>query len=244
MYKRQRLENKNGEAITLNNIGLIYSDLGDYQQAFNHYNKALNLRRDLQDLPGQSVTLYNIAFLQYEQHDLESALTSIKEAAEKNQFLRKSIKSDDLRISYFATVQDTYELYIDILMALHQKNPNQGYNLQALEVTEEARGRSIVELLERGRANIQQGIKPDLKEKEERLLRELSAKTQTQQQLFEISETSVVLRAQLKYTIQEISKRNQEWNQLKEEIQKNNPQYVDLKYPQPPRVNELSLIHI
>ena len=238
----QRLENKNGEAITLNNIGLIYSDLGDYQQAFNHYNKALNLRRDLQDLPGQSVTLYNIAFLQYEQHDLESALTSIKEAAEKNQFLRKSIKSDDLRISYFATVQDTYELYIDILMALHQKNPNQGYNLQALEVTEEARGRSIVELLERGRANIQQGIKPDLKEKEERLLRELSAKTQTQQQLFEISETSVVLRAQLKYTIQEISKRNQEWNQLKEEIQKNNPQYVDLKYPQPPRVNEIQKI--
>jgi len=40
-----------GEAITLDNIGIIYKDLGDMQKAFEYYGSTLELGRAL---PGQT----------------------------------------------------------------------------------------------------------------------------------------------------------------------------------------------
>ena len=51
---------RRGEAITLNNIGLVYSALGDKQQALDYYQQALPLSRGVGDRSGEAVTLNNI----------------------------------------------------------------------------------------------------------------------------------------------------------------------------------------
>lgn len=60
---RIMLKDKNGEAITLSNIGLTYSTLGEKQQAFESYFASLKLFEGLErkDPKGQSILLNNIA---------------------------------------------------------------------------------------------------------------------------------------------------------------------------------------
>ncbi len=45
---------RGGEAITLNNIGLVYDSLGEKQEALNYYNQALPLRRAVGDRGGEA----------------------------------------------------------------------------------------------------------------------------------------------------------------------------------------------
>ncbi|MDF5729968.1 MAG: tetratricopeptide repeat protein, partial [Rhizonema sp. PD38] len=56
----QQLNDLAKQAITLNNIGLVYSDLGDLQKALEYYNQALPLRRAVGDKSEEATTLTNI----------------------------------------------------------------------------------------------------------------------------------------------------------------------------------------
>ncbi|HBB34082.1 MAG TPA: hypothetical protein DC064_20355, partial [Cyanobacteria bacterium UBA9273] len=45
-----------GEALTLNNIGVVYNNLGNKQQALDYYNQALPLSRAVGDKTGEALT--------------------------------------------------------------------------------------------------------------------------------------------------------------------------------------------
>jgi hypothetical protein len=75
------------------------------------------------DRAGEAKTLYNIASTKYILGNLTEALTDIQAAIEIVEDLRSKIGSQDLRASYFATVQGYYKFYIELLMQLHQQNP-------------------------------------------------------------------------------------------------------------------------
>ena len=74
--------------------------------------------------------------------------------------------SEELRASYFSTVQNNYALYIDVLMRLHQLHPGDKNEAKALEVSERARARSLLETLAEAQADIRQGVDPALLERE------------------------------------------------------------------------------
>jgi CHAT domain-containing protein/Tfp pilus assembly protein PilF len=221
--------NRGGEAATLNNIGLVYNSLGEQQKALEFYNQALSLKRAVGDRGGEATTLYNVAVLQRSQGNLKQALTLMDSAITIIEDLRTKISSQELRASYFATVQDYYKFYIDLLMQLHQQNPSQGYDALALHASERARARSLVELLTEANANIRQGVDPKLLEQESTLTQqlnalehrryELSSSQYTQQQLDEIKQQSQSLLTQL--------------DQLEAQIRVTSPRYAELKYPEP-----------
>jgi CHAT domain-containing protein len=54
---------RGGEAITLNNIGRVYDDLGEKQKALDFYNQALPIRRAVGDRGGEAITLNNIGLV-------------------------------------------------------------------------------------------------------------------------------------------------------------------------------------
>ncbi|MDT9201585.1 tetratricopeptide repeat protein, partial [Limnospira sp. PMC 1042.18] len=54
------VEDRGGEATTLNNIGPVYSYLGEKQTALDYYNQALPLSRAVEDRGGEATTLNNI----------------------------------------------------------------------------------------------------------------------------------------------------------------------------------------
>ena len=225
----QAVGDRGQQAIILSNIGLVYNSLGEKHKALGFYNQALPLSQAVGDRGQEALTLYNVAFLQRSQGNLKEALTVMDRAITIIEDLRTKIGSQELRASYFATVQGYYEFYIDLLMQLHQQNPNQGYDALALHASERARARSLLELLTEANANIRQGVDPKLLEQERTLQQQLNAlesrrhellsSQHTQQQLEEIKQQSKSLLSQL--------------DQLKTQIRVTSPRYADLKYPEP-----------
>ncbi len=64
-----------GVATTLNNIGFVYSDLGDKQTALDYFNQSLPLRRQVGDIAGEARTLNNIGLVYSDLGDKQQALS-------------------------------------------------------------------------------------------------------------------------------------------------------------------------
>jgi tetratricopeptide (TPR) repeat protein len=127
-----------GEAGTLDSIGRVYSQMGERQKALEYYNQSLPLRRVARDRSGEAITLSNMAFVKRSLGNLTEAVNDIEASIKIIENFRSQRVSPDLGTSYFATVQDYYEFYIDLLMQLHEANPNSGYDIKASEARKRA----------------------------------------------------------------------------------------------------------
>src|SRR5262249_20366598 len=74
---QREMGDRAGEATTLNNLGRVYSGLGNRQQALDYYQQALPVRREVGDRSGEAVTRYNIAMIHHGRGDLDSAISEL-----------------------------------------------------------------------------------------------------------------------------------------------------------------------
>ncbi|MEG4252237.1 CHAT domain-containing tetratricopeptide repeat protein [Microcoleus sp. Pol10D4] len=227
---------RRGEALTLNNIGSVYLQLGEKQKALEYYSQSLPLSRATGDHSLEVVTLSNIALVKRDQNNLTEALNNIESSLKIIENLRTKIASPELRTSYFATVQDYYEFYIDLLMQLHKTNPKSGYDTKALEASERSRARSLLELLFESNANIREGIDPDLLQQEKSVQQQLddiekqrietiSSPNPNQTKIGEIDSQRLALL--------------QQYQQLQTKIRTASPRYAALTQPQPLTLPEI-----
>jgi tetratricopeptide (TPR) repeat protein/CHAT domain-containing protein len=238
---RREVEDKGGEAITLNNIAGIYNDLGDKQQALKLSKKALPLMREVGDKSGEATVLSNIAWVYRDNGNLQAALANSKAAIDIIEDLRTKVDSNDLRTSYFATQQDTYKVHIDILMQLHRQNPSKGYDIQALNTSEKARARGLLELLTEANADIRKGANPQLIAQEKQLQQKIEAKEKLR---FEIvndknKKNDPASQAAAQRLEKEIQNHIFEYKQLTAKIKQSNPEYAALKYPEPLNLQQI-----
>jgi CHAT domain-containing protein/Flp pilus assembly protein TadD len=223
------VEDRLGEANTLNNIGMLYSALGEQSKALEHLNQALPIIQEVGDRSNEATTLSNLAYLYRTENKLTEALQNINAAIQIIESLRSELKNDALKTSYFASVQDDYQLKTDILMQLHQEQPAKGYNTQALETTDQSRARVLRELLIQANANIKKDISPELLKQEQTLNQTLDAK---ETQLVQLS-SQPNKAAQLPALNQEIAALYAQRDDLKNTIRATNPAYANLQYPKP-----------
>jgi CHAT domain-containing protein/Tfp pilus assembly protein PilF len=219
------------EAATLNNIGGVYLALGDKQRALDYHSQSLPLSRLVGDKAGEAATLFNLAVTKRKQGNLTEALPDIEAAIAIIEDLRTKIDSEKLRQSYFAQVQNQgyYEFYIDLLMELHRQNPNKRYDLKAFNASERARARTLLELLTEAKADIRQGITPELRSQESNLQQRLNATATRQMELFSGEHTE-----QQATTIKlELDNLLRELDEVRAEIRKTSPRYAALTQPQP-----------
>jgi CHAT domain-containing protein/Tfp pilus assembly protein PilF len=90
--------------------------------------------------------------------------------------LRGRVADPDLRALFLASNQSPYERQIDILMDLHRSQPGEGFDARAFRVSEQARARSLLELLGEAGTDIRKGVDPALLDREHRaraMVREL-----------------------------------------------------------------------
>lgn len=174
---------RRGQAYTLNNIGGIFDFWGDKQKAFDYYEQALNLIRSATDRKGEISILYNLARLERDSGRLNESRARIEESLKIIEFLRTNVTSQYLRASYLASVYQHYEFYIDLLMRLHDAQPSRQYNALAFEVSEYSRARTLLEILAEARADIRQGVDPDLLDQERKLQQKLNEKAERQMRL-------------------------------------------------------------
>jgi CHAT domain-containing protein/Flp pilus assembly protein TadD len=226
---------RRGEAYTLHNIGFVYDSLGEHQKALEFYNQALPLRRAVGDREGEADTLYNVASLQRNQGNLKQALTLMDSVITIIENLRTKIGSQELRASYFATVQDYYELYIDLLMQLHQQNPNQGYDALALNASERSRARGLLELLTEAGTDIRSGVDPKLVDRERTLQQQLDTVEKRRIQILSGNHTKEQAEAIKREQITLL----EDYRQVQADIRATSPSYAALTQPKPLTLTEI-----
>jgi CHAT domain-containing protein/tetratricopeptide (TPR) repeat protein len=218
---------RKGEATALNNIGLINNELGARERALDYYTQALPLYRAIGDRAGEAGTLYNLSTLERARGNIPAALTHIESAVSIVESLRVKIGSRELRSSYFATVQNYYELYIDLLMQLHKLKPSEGFDGRALQVSERGRARSLLESLAEANADIRQGVAPELLARERELQRQLNAAAQEQLR------AAAGGRAGEESAAKKLDALADEYRQNEARIRQDSPHYAALTQPRP-----------
>jgi tetratricopeptide (TPR) repeat protein len=178
LFTNRAVSDRLGEAVTLNNIGRVYDSLGERQRALDYYHESLSLSKDIGDRIVQARNLFGMAQTERNRGDLVEARKDIEAALDITESLRTQVGSLDVRASYFATVQQYYDFYINLLMRFNQLHPAEGHSVAALQASERSRARSLLETLAETRADLRQGIDPDLLARERSLLQRLNAKNE------------------------------------------------------------------
>lgn len=175
---RVAVSDRLGEAITLNQFGRAYWD--EPRKALEYYERALPIWRAVGDRNGEVAALYGMARAESDTGELTRASQRTETAIATINSLRTKVASRYLRASYFASVQDIYKLHIDLLMRLHRRQPAAGFDVAALKAYEQARARSLIDMLAEASADIRQGVDPDLLARERSLQQMLNAEAELQ----------------------------------------------------------------
>jgi len=226
---RRTVGDRIGEAITLNNLGAVYWSLGEMQNALEKFNEALPITRVLGDRNGEATALLGIARVEQKRGNLTQARKAIEQAVGLIESLRTNIVSQELRASYFASRQEFYETYIDVLMQMRKQNQAEAFDAIALAVSERARALSLLELLEEAHADIRQGVDSSLLERERSLQQRLNARAAAQARLLNRKHTPEQAAAAAK----EIAAITAEYEEVQAQIRARSPRYAALTQPQP-----------
>lgn len=165
-------------------LGLLQSYLGEVEAGSGHldiaekyYNTALKYNREINSHFAEADTLYHLAHLNLLQNRLESALQLIEQSLDISELMRGRVPSSRLRMSYFSEVHDRFGLYVDLLMRLHEQNPSAGYDARALQASERARARTLLDTLRMAGADFSAGADAALVEHEKQVRIDLTLKS-------------------------------------------------------------------
>ena len=181
------------------------------------------------------LALRNVARVMSDLGDLDGAYDHCKVLLELMETVRAKVASHELRVSYFASTRQHYELYVDVLMLMHKQNPAAGHDIAALEASEKARARSMIDLLNEARANIRQGVDPDLLTREREIRQLLKTKAMYQIQLLNGDHSE----KQATTAADEISTLTNDYDQVWARIRRNSPRYAALAQQQTLTVPEI-----
>lgn len=232
---RTALSDRLGEAITLNHYGRAFDLWGEPQKALEYYGKALSLWRAVGDRNGEVAALYGMARAESERDELVRASERTEAALDLINKLRTKVASRDLRASYFASLQDIYKLHIDLLMRRHRREPTAGYDVAALKTYEQARARSLIDLLTEASADIRQGVDPELLARERSLQQMLNTEADRQMRLFggqHKEESATAVRRKIDDLLAQLLA-------TEADLKAHNPRYAALTQPAPLGLTEI-----
>jgi CHAT domain-containing protein/tetratricopeptide (TPR) repeat protein len=179
----QKLGNYWREATVRRHLGALYVELGDYKRGREWLESSLLGHRAAGDAAGEAEALFNLARAEQGQGELGRARENSEAALGIYEATRGRLPSEDLRASYLAAKHRTYELEVDVLMDLDRKLPGAGYDRTALEASERARARSLLDLLAEAGVDLQAGVDPALLQRERDLESALKASAERQLRL-------------------------------------------------------------
>jgi len=216
-----------GQSSSLNNIGYYYETSGERTKARESYNEALVFARSSGDREGAGSILYNLARVEAALGSEHQARVHIEESLKLNEASRAKVASPELRVSYFASIHQHYQFYIDLLMQLHRSRPSDGFDLKALQASERARARSLLELLSQAHLDIHKSADPQLLQHERTLRTALNA------------EYLKTLGAPGKEPRSDIRKLEIEYEDIRNQIRTANAKYASIALPESLNLHEV-----
>jgi tetratricopeptide (TPR) repeat protein len=218
-----------GTGAALEGLCISYVSSHDYQKGFNFCTEARELLHETGDRQNEALILRQIAIAERSRGNLTAARTAIEFAIANVESLRTKVVNPGLRVSYFEGSQDYYDFYIDLLMSLHKQRPNEANDGKALETSERARARSLLDTLSEANADIRQGIDPLFLQREREIQRRLNASAQKQMLLLSTPHSETQANA----IAEEIETLIKSLEKVETEIRQTSPRYAALMQPQP-----------
>lgn len=126
---------------------------GRLREALPIFKDVLERRRTLRDRVGEAEALQALAATERSLGLRKEARGHADEAVARVEELRTGFVSPDLRAAFLATQRRAYSLVIDLLMDQHAADPGAGHDREALEISERARARSLLDVLRSGKAD-------------------------------------------------------------------------------------------
>jgi CHAT domain-containing protein/tetratricopeptide (TPR) repeat protein len=232
---------RRGEAMVHEDLGRIYREwaaVRDWEKSLDHYRQALVIQRDIKSPQGEAQSLLGIAHVERERGNLAEARAGIEAALGIIESLRARISVPDLRASYLASNQDFYEFHIDLLMGMRRNLPPEGaagYAAAALEANERRLARSLLDSLIEARADIRQGVDPQLLTEERAIRQRINAK-----EIYRIQQLNNK-RAQERAAVMENDLNDLEarYQNVQARIRAASPRYAALTQPAPRKLKEI-----
>ena len=223
----ESLSDRRLQAWALTGIGHVYETSGKNDKALQSYEQAL-LKYDASgDRLGKLTALYYVARVMRNSGRLREALDHSEKALDEIEKFRASVANSSLRTSYFASMRQQYDLYVDVLMRLKGPGDSNPFAVRAFEASERSRARTLLESIRETRLSISQGGDPKLMEREAIVGSLLDSKVDRYTELVgtganqkDIAELSA-----------EIRRLTAEHDELRAELRAQNPRHASLVQP-------------
>ncbi|HET9226447.1 MAG TPA: CHAT domain-containing protein, partial [Thermoanaerobaculia bacterium] len=207
------LENRAGLAFARQRIGEIEARRENLDEALKILLEVRDLRRLLEDPTAQAETLTALATVERQRGRPGKALEYAEEAIGLVESVRASVAEPAFRASFLASRRLAFDLALGLSMDL-------GRVEHALALSERARARSLLDMLEESRTEIREGISPALREKEQRLAYRFGVNARKLRMATK-DEDRKTLRSELNDLLTEA-------DQLEDEKRRSNPRYAVL----------------
>jgi len=235
---RRELADKTGEAITLRNLARSYWTTGDKTKGIEYFEQSNALAKKLGDRRVQAESSYGLALAERERGNLEKAIELVDSGLALVEQIRSELVNPELRITYFSTVQQFYELYVELLAARYQRDKNEADVALALQTSEQARTRNLFELLREARVNIKQGVDLKLVEQGQDLQDKLNLRYRQRTGALAGKSTP----EQIARITNDINSLTTELENLQVKIRRDNPRYANLTQATTLSAKEIQLL--
>ena len=180
------LADQRGQAITLDKMGEALALSGEPVPALEAYGNAVQRWIAVGDDQGRALSLYGIARIERNRHNLANARDRIEEAIRLVEKLRNRVTARQLQMIYFAGKQDLYALAIDVRMQLYELTKSIADLEAALSLSEQSRARNLIDLLAAARVDLSKRMSSADAEKNIKLQQQISQLTQTHLRLLSV----------------------------------------------------------
>ena len=132
---------------TMIDWGDALQSAGRTNEALPLFEKAFALSRQAEDPIVELEARFRIARWHANAGEDADAIRELKVALDTIEVQRSAVQNEDLRASYLAAVRKCHQLYVDILMREHDAHPESSSDIAALEISESARARTLLDSL-------------------------------------------------------------------------------------------------
>jgi CHAT domain-containing protein/Flp pilus assembly protein TadD len=226
---RRHIADLPGQAASLDSEARLLHALGDDDGAVRAIEESLSIRRRLGDLLGESDGLQLCATIARDRGELAAAAAFARDAVALDETVRARLTSPQLRTTFVAAQHNKFELYIDVLERQHAADPAAGHDGEALEVSERARARVLLESMLAGSVDLRQGVDPALLDRERALQRQLQEASAQLARVQGSGSTSPAVQS----AADRLDRLSVEYQQLQAEIRQRSPRYATLTQPKP-----------
>jgi len=221
-------QNKDRAAMgmVLNNIGIVHYNKGNFDESTQYFQKSIDLASKIYD--GQILweAYLELANTYKEQKKYQLALENYKASITNIENIRSNIQLEEHKASYLGTDKriTAYKNLIDLLVLLHETNPENGYAQEAFSYMEQAKARAFLDSLEMSKIDITHHIDFRLINQEKDLQKNITKIYNTLIDAGVSTEDKSVLENQLK-------KYEYELEALRIEIRAKYSAYAELNFP-------------